>query len=33
VGVAVAFLALAIVPFLIKGWDRIAEKRSAQSAA
>ena len=33
VGVAVAFLALAIVPFLIKGWDRIAEKRSARSAA
>ncbi|TSA16226.1 hypothetical protein D4R75_13740 [bacterium] len=33
VGVAVAFLALAIVPFLIKGWERIAEKRSAQSAA
>ncbi|MBF8294916.1 MAG: hypothetical protein HW389_1461 [Bacteroidetes bacterium] len=33
VGIAVAFLALAIVPFLIKGWEHIAEKRSAQSAA
>ncbi|MDP2884232.1 MAG: phosphatase PAP2 family protein [Ignavibacteria bacterium] len=33
VGIAVAFLALAIVPFLIKGWEHLAEKQSAQSAA
>jgi len=32
VGVAVAFLALAIVPFLIKGWDGIASGTSAQSS-
>jgi hypothetical protein len=30
VGVAVAFLALAVAPRLMKGWDLIAEKSSAQ---
>jgi membrane-associated phospholipid phosphatase len=33
VGVAVAFVALAIAPKLMKGWDLIAEKGSAQKAA
>jgi hypothetical protein len=32
VGIAVAFLALAIVPMLIKGWDAIALRRSTSPA-
>jgi ABC-type uncharacterized transport system permease subunit len=29
VGIAVAFLALAISPLLIKTWDKMAERKSA----
>src|SRR3990172_7504266 len=29
IGVAVAFLALAIVPFLIKGWEKLSERQSS----
>jgi len=29
VGIAVAFLALALVPVLIKGWDKLAARQSA----
>jgi hypothetical protein len=32
VGVAVAFLALALVPYLIKGWDRIASNSSSRQS-
>ena len=33
VGIIVAFIALLIVPFLVKGWDRLAEKSTKVPAA
>ncbi len=33
VGVAAAFLALALVPFLIKGWDKLSQKQSSPAPA